>query len=128
VVVGSTSAIDAVQAIHAIESPHPRATMFVEGLELDHEITASQSNSTLTAAIAVNGSPSFTSLTPVEITPITTEGDAQPIKLPIQRSARKAIVKVTHSGDGTPEAFNLTGGALHLNIRGRAKLDNPSVA
>jgi hypothetical protein len=128
VVVGATRAIDATQAIHAIESPHPRATMFIEGLELDHEITASQSNSTLTAAIAVNGSPTFTSLTPVRVTPVTADGDAQPIKLPIQHSARKAIIKVTHSGDGTPEAFNLTGGTLHLNVRGRAKLDNPSVA
>jgi hypothetical protein len=116
-VAGVSQSIDAEYWFHVIESPGPRQILTLELLTIDHEITGSQTNSTLEVAISHDGGSTFTTLNTYRISPVA-NGDTIPIEIPFITSGKKMILRIKHTGDGTADVFNMSGATLMGQIKG----------
>lgn len=98
------------------QTKEPRYTFLAESLEIDHGVTASQANSTLTFEVSHDGGQTFG--TTKNVTANLADGNYEPMQVPLWDSYERMIVGLKHVGDAGPDAFNLSGGTLMAQILG----------
>jgi hypothetical protein len=101
-----------------IEAAAPRSEVTVEGVNLRHKVTASQSGSTFTAEHSRNDGVSYGNTNTVVINPLST-GGVEEMSVPIFQTAPRQTVRIKHVGLAGPNYFNVYhGSSADIQIRG----------
>lgn len=117
---GTEQDIDAEYWLHPIETSPQAKAITLETLEIQHEVTYDQSDSTIQVSVSRDGGTTFTPTTaPKELD--LANGDSIPAKFPLRSTGRKQIIKIVHSGEGGEDAFNMNSAAIWIKTRGNVK-------
>lgn len=106
--------------LHTFETAPQAKMITLESLELQHEVTYDQTNSTTRVYVSRDGGTNFVATSAARHLNLA-NGDSVPAKFPIRSTARKQIVRIVHSGDGGEDAFNFNAVAIWTKLRGNVK-------
>lgn len=118
---GSDEDVDSVYIFHTIQTPPPMSSMKVHFLEVDHEITSSSVNDVFSLDISYDDGVTWTSLGDWNISQVSTSADTQVLSFPVNKTFKRALFRITHSGRGGEAAFNFNGARLLVSPLGRAQ-------
>jgi hypothetical protein len=111
-ITGSDVSVESKYIFHVVQTPAPFKDMQVDFLELDHEITDDSANDTFTLDYSIDDGASWTSLGNFALAEITSGTDTTTLTFPVNRTIRRALFRLTHTGRGGDAVFNFNGARL----------------
>lgn len=114
---GVAAYVNAVVEFRPLESA-PRNETTLETLALRHKITGDQTNATLTAEVSLDEGVTFTKTNQVRVAPVSV-GGVKRTPIPLDQTAPLIHYRLSYTGPAGDEYFNVYGGDLELNVRGK---------
>jgi hypothetical protein len=95
-----------------IQTPAPFKDMLVDFFELDHEITNDSTSDSFKLELSVDDGANWTNLGTFEISEVVSGADTTTLMFPVNRTVKRGMFRLTHTGRGGESAFNFNGARL----------------